>query len=176
MISMMGMVVVSIQFGRSCANAAGAGRRSGSGTFTSRFWLRIAARTLKPGGVHEFVHRSAIRRVLGPGRGDPRLESVAESQQLLLGHDVLAAILEVILGEIRLDDGIDRAAFLAESAVDALEQVDVVARGAAGPVLALGRIDGDGQRRTDGLAKLAGNAALLAVRVAPQRVQSPIAR
>ena len=47
-------------------------------------------------------------------------------------HDVLAAVLHVIFEQPRLDDGVDRARLLAEAAVDALEEVDVVARGAAG--------------------------------------------
>src|ERR1700712_373046 len=74
--------------------------------------------------------------------------------------------------EIRpLDDGIDRTRFLAQSAIDALHHVDVVAHGAAGAVVAArAGLDGDGLRRTDRLAQLAGDAALLAVGVAAQRV------
>ncbi len=59
------------------------------------------------------------------------LEAVADREQLLLVDDVLAAMLEVIFVDVRLDDRIDRAALLAEAAEDALEQIDVVARGAA---------------------------------------------
>src|SRR5690606_27916512 len=65
---------------------------------------------------------------------------------------------------------------LAETAVDALEQVDVVARGAAGVVLTLFRIDGDRQRRAHRLAQLARDAALFAVGIAAQRVQPAEAR
>src|SRR3546814_12522759 len=68
------------------------------------------------------------------------------------------------------------AGFLAEPAEDALEQVDVVARGAAGAVGALLRIDGYRQRRADRFAQLAGDAALFAVGIATQRVQSAEAR
>src|SRR5262249_39992111 len=64
----------------------------------------------------------------------------------------------------------------AEAAEDALHQVDVVARGAARPVLPLLRLDMDGERRTHRLAQLAGDAALLAVRVAAQRMQAAEAR
>ena len=71
---------------------------------------------------------------------------------------VLAAPVEVVFVHVRFHDRVDRAGLLAEAAEDALEQVDVVTRGAAGAVLALGRIDGDRQRR-------AGRAAPL-VRVA----------
>jgi hypothetical protein len=59
---------------------------------------------------------------------------------------------------------------LAEAAVDALGHVNVVAGRAAGAVSALLGLDGDGLRRTDGLAQLASNAALFASRVAAQSV------
>ena len=62
--------------------------------------------------------------------------ALADREQLVLGHDVLAAILHVVLVDVRLDDRVDRAGFLAEAAVDALEQVDVVARRAARAVRA----------------------------------------
>lgn len=84
-------------------------------------------------------------------------------QQLLAG-------LGRVLGVGALDDGINGARLLAEAAVDALCHVDVVAGGAAGSVGALLGLDGDGLRRADGLAQLAGDAALLARRVAPQGV------
>jgi len=74
----------------------------------------------------------------------------------------------VVLEDAGFDDRVDRAGFLAEAAEDALGQVDVVTRGAAGTILALFRFDGDGQRRADRLAQLAGNAALLAVGIATQ--------
>src|SRR3712207_7357686 len=48
--------------------------------------------------------------------------------------------------------------------------IDVVACGAAAAVLARLGFDGDRQRRADRLAKLAGDAALLAVRIAAQRM------
>src|SRR5690606_2661787 len=80
--------------------------------------------------------------------------------------------------EIRpLDDGIHRARLLAEAAIDALHHVDVVARGAARTVVAARpRLDGYGLRRADRLAQFAGNAALLAVRIAPQRMLAAEAR
>src|SRR6185503_5068090 len=88
----------------------------------------------------------------------------------------LAARLEVELVDVGLDDGIHRAALLAEAAVDALHQVDVVARRAARAVVALVALDGDGERGAHRLAQLAGDAALLAVRIAAQRVQPAEAR
>jgi hypothetical protein len=71
-----------------------------------------------------------------------------------------------------LDDRIHRAGLLAEPAENALEQIDVVARGAARAVLALLGVDGDRQRRAHRLAQLAGDAAFFAVRVAAQGVQT----
>src|SRR6185369_3014634 len=71
----------------------------------------------------------------------------------------------------------DRARLLAQTAIDALHHVDVVARGAAGAVVAArARLDGDRLRRADGLAQLAGDAALFAVRIAAQRVLAAKAR
>ena len=122
--------------------------------------------------IGSLSRRSAVSRVLRARSGNLFLEAVADRQQLGLGDDVLAALLEVVLVDVRLDDRIDRAGFLAETAEDALEQIDVVARGAALAVGARRRIDGDRQRRADRLAQLAGDAALLAVRVATQRVQT----
>src|SRR6186713_2481097 len=81
-------------------------------------------------------------------------------------------MLHVVLMDARLDDGVHRACFFAEAAVDALEEVDVVARRAARAVVGDVGLDGDSQRGTHGLAQLAGDAALFAVRVAAQRMQA----
>src|SRR5687767_4752821 len=82
----------------------------------------------------------------------------------------------MVLEHARLDDRVHRAGLLAEAAEDALHQIDVVARGAARAVGALLRLDVDGERRAHGLAQLARDAALLAVRIAAQRVQAAEAR
>src|SRR4249919_608047 len=111
---------------------------------------------------------STVGRVGGAAAGDFGFEAVAKREQLRLVDDVLAAILEVVFVDVRLDDRIHRAAFLAEAAVDALEQVDVVAGGAARSVLARLGVDGDRQRRAHRFAQLAGDAALFAVRIAAQ--------
>ena len=75
------------------------------------------------------------------------------------------------------DDGIDRASFLAEAAVDAFDHVDVVAGGAARAVVAARTsLDRDRLSRADRFAELAGDTALLAVRIASLRVFAPIAR
>src|SRR5690606_38010111 len=100
------------------------------------------------------------------------LETVAQREQLLLVDDVLAAILEMVFEDMRLHDRIDRAAFLAEPAIDALEEVDVVTRRAARAVLALVRVDGDRERRAYRLGRLARDAAFLAFRVTAQRMQA----
>src|SRR5207248_6714790 len=107
---------------------------------------------------------------------DLLLVAVADGEQHRLGVVKIAALLAVVLEDARLDDRIDRAGLLAEAAEDALGEVDVVARGAARAVLALLRLDVDGERRADRLAQLARDAALLAVRIAAQRVQAAEAR
>src|SRR3989344_7265653 len=115
---------------------------------------------------------SAIRRVLRAVRGNLSFQTVAKRQQLLLGDNLLTAVFLVELEDPRQNDGIHRAGLFAEPAVDALEQIDIVARGASCAVRALFRFDTDATGRTDGLTQLAGDAALLAVRVSTQRVQA----
>jgi hypothetical protein len=66
----------------------------------------------------------------------------------------------------RFDDRIDRAGFLAEPAIDAFEQVDVIARRSARAVFANIGFDRYRERRAYGFAQLAGDAPLLPVRVA----------
>src|SRR5687768_8128301 len=78
--------------------------------------------------------------------------------------------------DARLDNRVDGARFLAETAVDALEEIDVVARRAARAVGADVALDRDRERGADSLAELAGDAALLAVRIAAQRMQPAEAR
>src|SRR5690606_21821586 len=66
---------------------------------------------------------------------------------------------------------------LAEAAIDALHHVDVVAGGAPRSVVApRSRFDGYGLGRADGLAQLAGDAALLADGIAPERMLAAEAR
>lgn len=60
-----------------------------------------------------------------------------------------------------LHNGIYRAALLAETAVDALCHVNVVARCPPAAIHALLGLDCDSLRRADGFAELAGDAALL---------------
>src|SRR5436853_5863134 len=119
---------------------------------------------------------SSILRVLGAVGGDLRFVTVADGEQHLLGIDQIAALLAVVLEDSRLDDRVDRAALLAEAAEDALREVDVVARRPSGAVIALLGLNRDRQRGAYRLAQLAGDAALFAVGIAAQRVQSPEAR
>src|SRR3954462_12665338 len=122
------------------------------------------------------ISRSPVRRVGGDVRREGLFPSVAVREQLLLVVEELLAGLGRKFEIGALDDRIDRAGLLAEAAIDALGHVDVVARGAPAAVVARLRLDGDGEGRADCLAKLAGNAALFAVRIATQGVLAPEAR
>ena len=73
--------------------------------------------------------------------------------------------------------GVDRAGLLAQPAIDAFDHINVVAGGTAGAVVpARAGLDDDGLRRTDRLAELAGDAALLAVGIAAQYMLAAEAR
>src|SRR5581483_657831 len=121
--------------------------------------------------------KSPVRRVERHVLGDLALPAVAVGEQLFL---VVVKLLARLGGEFEiraLDDGVDRAGLLAQPAIDAFDHVDVVARGAPRAVVAArAGLDGDGLRRADRLAQLAGDAALLAVGVAAQRVLAAEAR
>src|SRR6266545_5635197 len=120
---------------------------------------------------------SPIRRVERHVLGDLAFPAVAVGQQPLLVEIELLAGLGGELEVRAFDDGVDRAGLLAEPAIDALDHVDVVAGGAAGAVVAARPgLDGDRLRRADRLAQLAGDAALLAVRIAAQRMLATEAR
>src|SRR5262245_55960020 len=127
-------------------------------------------------GFEHCCSSSAIARVGLAVAGDFPLVAIAHGEQHGLGVVQLAAVLPVVLQHARLDDRVHRAGFLAEAAEDALHEVDVVTRGAAGSVCALLGLDVDRERRADRFAQLAGDAALFAVRIAAQRVQAAEAR
>src|SRR4051812_38589615 len=79
---------------------------------------------------------SPVRGVERDALGNLALPAVAVRQQALL---VVIELLAGLGGELEvrpLDDGIDRAGFLAQSAIDAFDHVDVIAGGAARPVIA----------------------------------------
>src|SRR5690606_17792379 len=120
--------------------------------------------------------RSSVRRVQLDVLGELRLPPVAVREEPLLVVEELLPRLDRELEVRPLDDGVGRAGLLEEAAVDALRHVDVVARRAAAAVLARLGLDRDREGRTDGLAQLAGDAALLAVGVAAQRVLAAEAR
>src|SRR5215470_11441282 len=112
-----------------------------------------------------------VRRVQRDVLGDLALPAIAVREQALLVEIEFLARLGGELEVRPLHDGIDGTGLLAESAIDAFDHVDVVARGAAGPVVAAWPgLDGDRLRGADRLAQLAGNAALLAVGIAAQRM------
>jgi hypothetical protein len=56
--------------------------------------------------------------------------AVAHGQQHVLGEIQVTALFAVVFEDRRFDDRIHRTAFFAEAAINALGQVDVVARGA----------------------------------------------
>ena len=113
---------------------------------------------------------SSIGRVERDIPCDRPLPAVAVREQAFL---VVVELLGCLGRELKVrsqDDGVDGAGLLAEAAVDAFHHVDVEAGGPPRAVVApWPRLDGDGLRRADRLAQLAGDAALLSVRIAPQR-------
>src|SRR6266516_5905133 len=135
---------------------------------------RITAKNQKTPASN--MDRSAVGGVRGAVAGDLLLVAVAHREQHFLGVVEVSALLAVVLEDARLDDRIHRAGLLAQAAEDAFGEIDVVARGAARSVGALLGLDRDRERRAHGLAQLAGDAALLAVRVAAQGVQPAEAR
>src|SRR5713101_4641174 len=101
--------------------------------------------------------RSTVRRVgrlVGRNHG---FVALAHGEQLVLAHDVFAAMLHVVLVNTGEHDGVHRTGFLAKAAVDALEQVDVVATRPASTIRRHFRVDSDADRGTYRLAKLAGD-------------------
>src|SRR5271155_852705 len=117
------------------------------------------------------MRTSTVPRVGGTIGRNHGLVTIADPEQLVLAHDVLAPVLHVVLVQTGLDDRVHRTRLLAETAIDALEQIDVVSGGSASAVVADAGFDGDGERRAHRLAEFARDAALLAVRISAQRVQ-----
>src|SRR5215207_1917761 len=118
-----------------------------------------------------FAIRLPIRRIQRDVAGELALPAGAVVEELVLVVEELLPRLDRELVVRPLHDGVDRAGLLAEAAIDALHHVDVVTGCAASAVVAARpRLDGDGLGRADRLAELAGDAALLPVGVAPQRV------
>src|SRR5687767_4293234 len=71
--------------------------------------VAMAAKARKAIFTKSIRAASAERGVGGATLGDLGFETVADRQQLLLGHDVLAALVEVVLVDVGLHDRVDRA-------------------------------------------------------------------
>src|SRR5690606_39198703 len=110
--------------------------------------------------------RLPVFRILRAILRDFGFIAVADRQQHFLREIQIAPLFAVILVDVRLDDGVDRAAFLTEAAENALGQIDVVAGGAARAVCTRLRLDRDGHRRADCLAQFASDAPLFPVGIA----------
>lgn len=104
---------------------------------------------------------------------DLLLPLVAVSKQLLLVIKQLLTGLGRVFDVGCLNNGVDRARFLAETAVNALSHVDIVTSCPARSVNAFFCFDGDGERWADGLAELARNAAFFTRRVSAKSMLSP---
>src|SRR6266852_2581440 len=118
----------------------------------------------------EASRESPVGRVERDVLRDLPLPAVAVREQAFLVVVELLACLGRELEVRSQNDGVDRAGLLAEAAVDAFHHVDVITGGPPRAVVApRPRLDGDGLGRADRLAQLAGDAALLPVRIAPQR-------
>src|SRR6201987_1482818 len=114
---------------------------------------------------------SPVLRVERQALGDFALPAIAVRKQAFL------FLIKVFPGlgwgfEVwTLDDGVDRARLLAHAAIDALDHIDVVAgRAPRAVVPPWSGLDGDRLRRANRFAQFAGNAALFAVRIAPQHM------
>src|SRR5687768_7362648 len=114
-----------------------------------------------------FLAVGSVGRNIGGQLGFP---AVAVREQLFL---VVEEFLTGFRGELEIrtfDDRIYGAGLLAQTAIDALRHVDIVAgRPAAAIVTRLG-LDRDGQRRANSLAQLTGDAALFPVGITAQGV------
>src|SRR6516165_178673 len=101
---------------------------------------------------------------------DGPLPAVAVREKQLL---VVVKLLGRLSRELEIrsqHDGVNRAGFLAEAAVDAFHHVDVESGGPASAVVApRPRLDGDSLRRADCLTQLAGDASFLSARITTQR-------
>ncbi|EOC20741.1 hypothetical protein NM3147_0264 [Neisseria meningitidis NM3147] len=84
----------------------------------------------------------------------------------------VAFFLAVVFKNMRFHNRIGRAGLFAETAEDALGQVDIVTLGAAGAVFAFFRFNVNRHCRTNCLAQFTRDTALFAVRIPPLRVQA----
>src|SRR4051812_24391736 len=117
---------------------------------------------------------SPIRRIERDVLGDLALPAVAIRKQALLVEVELLARLGGELEVRAFDDGVHRASLLAKAAVDAFDHIDVVARGAAGAVVAArsGPPPG-GLGRGERPPQLLCGAAVLALLVGGRSARAP---
>src|SRR6266571_3123533 len=94
------------------------------------------------------MRESAIARVLCSIRGNLRLPAITNRKQHLFRCYRLFTPLHVELLFTSQHDGVRRACLLAETAIDALEEIDIVACRPAAAVGPLDRLDGNRQWRT----------------------------
>src|SRR5258705_12049092 len=87
-----------------------------------------------------------VCRVVRAVLGNLLLVLIADREQHRLGIDQVTAPLAVIFEDTCLDDRIDRARLLAKAAEYAFGEIDVVARGAAGAIVARPGLQRDRQR------------------------------
>ena len=118
----------------------------------------------------------SVGRVVGQLLGNFAFPAVAIGHKFfLVVHQLFAGLGRIF--EVRpFDDGVDRAGLFAKTAVDAFGHVDVIAGRAPAAIGALFGLDGDRLGRANSLAKLAGNTALFAIRIAAQRMLAAEAR
>ncbi len=97
---------------------------------------------------------------------------VANPKEIFFADGSRGAGFKMVFVQISEHDGIDGACLLTIAAVNTLKEIDVVASGATGAVIAFFGLYGDGQRRAHGFAQLAGDTPFLAIGIAAQRMQS----
>src|SRR5215213_2164209 len=86
---------------------------------------------------------SAVRSIGRAVLRDLLLVEVADREQHRLGVNQVTPFFAVVFEDACLDDRIDRARLLTKAAENALREIDVIARRAAGAVGTLLRFDGD---------------------------------
>src|SRR5690606_30093043 len=137
----------------------------------------VSSALIAPRKIRSRPARLAVRRIHCDAVRELPLPAVAVRKQSFL---VVIEFFTGFRGELEIrtfDDRIDRARFLAETAINALHHVNVVAHRAARAVIAAwASLDRDRLRRADRLAQLARDTALFAVWIAAQRMLAPETR
>src|SRR5699024_9580130 len=112
---------------------------------------------------HDWAPALTIRSIDSATLGNFVFVTIANSKQHIFGVIEIPALFPVVFMNMCFHDGIYRTALFAKATKDTFCQIDIVALGAASAVFALVRFDGDGQGRTNSLAKFTGDAALFPV-------------